>query len=400
MEAKPFHIRVAEPVLDDLRTRLRAARWTNVTDDPTWAAGTNRDWLRDLVSHWLVSYDWRAEEERLNALPQFEAQIDGDRVHFVHVRASGARPVPLLLLHGWPDSFLRFHDVWPLFSDPTKHEGDASDAYDVVVPSLPGFAFTGPLRRMRPDRPARASARLIWRLMTEVLGYERFAVAGGDGGSVIAQCLAIEHPEAVVGIHLTDLGWHALDVDPKSVPPAEHRYLDAIAKARRADGAYALVQMSTPRSLAAALNDSPVGLASWIVDRFHAWVDGDLDARVGKDHLLTTIMLYWVTQTIGASIFSYHAEARSPSLTTSDRVNVPVGLALFPKDIGGVPPRSFAERTLNVRRFTQMPRGGHFGALEEPVLFARDVVEFFRPLTATTQPLRTARMARHVSPRL
>jgi pimeloyl-ACP methyl ester carboxylesterase len=373
-----------------------------VTDDATWAAGTNRAYLRDLVTHWLVSYDWRAEEAKLNALPQFEAQIDGDRVHFVHVRSPGARPVPLLLLHGWPDSFLRFREALPIFSDPAKHGGDASDTYDVVVPSLPGFAFTGSLRRARRDQPARASAHLIWRLMTEVLGYERFAVAGGDGGSVIAQCLAIDHPDAVVGIHLTDLGWHALDVDPKTLPKVEQRYLEAVKTARMADGAYALVQMSTPRSLAAALDDSPVGLASWIVDRFHSWVDGDLDAHVGKVDLLTNVMLYWVTQTIGASIFNYHAEARSPSLTTSHRVNVPVGLALFPKDIGGVPPRSFAERTLNVRRFTQMPRGGHFGALEEPELFAREVVEFFRPLTAMTRPgwTETARMPRHVAPNL
>ncbi|HSZ83148.1 MAG TPA: epoxide hydrolase [Polyangia bacterium] len=399
MDAKPFHIHVAAPVLEDLQMRLRCTRWTNVTDDAAWVTGTNKAYLRDLVTHWLVGYDWRAEEEKLNALPQFEGQIDGDRVHFVHARASGARPVPLLLLHGWPDSFLRFREVLPFFGDPTEHGGHASDTYDVVVPSLPGFAFTGSLRRARHDQPARASARLIWRLMTELLGYERFAVAGGDGGSVIAQCLAIDHPDAVVGIHLTDLGWPALNVDPKSVPKAERQYLEALGKARMADGAYALVQMSTPRSLAAALNDSPVGLASWIVDRFHSWVDGDLDAHVGKDHLLTNIMLYWVTQTIGASIFNYHAEARSPSLTPSNRVNVPVGLALFPRDLGGVPPRSFAERTLNVRRFTQMPRGGHFGALEEPELFARDVVEFFRPLTALTHPVQTetARMPRHVA---
>jgi pimeloyl-ACP methyl ester carboxylesterase len=217
--------------------------------------------------------------------------------------------------------------------------------------------------------------------MTEALGYERFAVAGGDGGGVIAQILAIEHPAAVIGVHLTDLGWHALNLDPSTVSKPEQRYLEAVAKERRSDGAYALVQMTGPRSLAAALNDSPVGLASWIVDRFHSWVDGDLDQRIGKDDLLTNVMIYWVTQTIGSSMFNDYAEARSPSLTPRDRVNVPAGLALFPRDVGGVPPRRLAERTLDVRRYTEMRRGGHFAALEEPELYARDVIEFFRDLT-------------------
>jgi microsomal epoxide hydrolase len=218
--------------------------------------------------------------------------------------------------------------------------------------------------------------------MTEVLGYERFAVAGGDGGSVLAQILAIDYPESVIGIHLTDLGWHIANTDPASLSRAEHKYLESASKRFMTDGAYAMVQTTRPRSLAAALSDSPVGLASWIIDRFHAWSDGDLDARFTRDGLLTNIMLYWVTQTIGSSVFNYLAEARSPSLTPAERVDRPVAVALFPLDIGGPPPRSLADRTLNVQRWTELPRGGHFGALEEPALYARDVVEFFRSLTA------------------
>jgi pimeloyl-ACP methyl ester carboxylesterase len=252
-----------------------------------------------------------------------------------------------------------------------------------VVPSLPGFAFTGPVHGPGQEQPMRHTAKLIWRLMTEVLGYRRFAVAGGDGGSALAQLLAIDHPDAVAGIHLTDLGWHATRVDPSSLPAVERKYLQDSGKQVMADSAYVLVQTTRPRSLA-ALNDSPVGLASWILDRFHSWSDGELESRFTKDDLLTNIMLYWVTETIGSSMLGYLGEARSPSLTAADHVDRPVALALFPKDIGGIPPRSFAERTLNVQRWTEMPRGGHFAAWEEPELFARDVVEFFRPMRAAS----------------
>jgi len=249
---------------------------------------------------------------------------------------------------------------------------------------LPGFAFTGAVP-LGPHQPTRQSATLIWRLMTEVLGYQRFAVAGGDGGSALAQILAIDHPDAIIGIHLTDLGWHASNVDPSSLSKPEKKYLQAARKTFMADGAYAMVQSTRPRTLAPALKDSPVALASWIVDRFHSWSDSageNLESHFSKDDLLTNIMIYWVTRTIGSSIFNYWADARSPSLTPADRVERPVGLSLFPHEPGGVPPRRLAERTLNVRRWIEMPRGGHFAAWEVPELYAREVIEFFRPLLA------------------
>jgi pimeloyl-ACP methyl ester carboxylesterase len=395
MGIRSFQIHVEQPVLDDLRARLERTRWTEVMSGSGWASGTSARYLRELVSYWRDGYDWRLQESKLNALPQFKAAVDvpgagphGVDLHFIHVKGRGPRPTPLLLLHGWPDSFHRFHKVIPIFSDPAgggaEAGGEASDSFDVVVPSLPGFAFTGPVRWAGQAQVARRSAEALWRLMTGVLGYQRFAVAGGDGGSVIAQILAIDHPEAVLGIHLTDLGWHALKVEPSTASKAEQKYLQTAQKQAMSDGAYALVQMTQPRTLAAGLHDSPVGLASWIVDRFHSWFDSDIELGKGitPDELLTNIMLYWVTRTIGSSMFNYHAEARSPSLTTADRVNLPVGLALFPKEPGGIPPRGFAERTLNVQRWTEMPRGGHFAALEEPRLFSGDVIEFFRPLRA------------------
>ena len=381
MAVEPFHIDVEPPVLDDLHARLQRARWTTPDEEAGWERGTSRTYLRELVGYWRTSYDWRHHERRLNALPHFKAGVDGTKIHFVHIKGRGPRPLPLLLLHGWPDSFFRYHKVLPALSDPASAGGDPSDSFDVVVPSLPGFVFTGPPAPSPAGQPTRQSAQLLWRLMTEVLEYPRFAVAGGDGGSVLAQIMAIDHPEAVIGLHLTDLGWHVYDVEPSSLPKAERKYLDAARKQFMKDGAYALVQRTRPRSLAPSLNDSPVGLASWILDRFHSWSDsGDLDGSFGKDDLLTNIMLYWVTQTIGSSMFTYYADGRSPSLTAADHVDRPVGLALFPRDIGGIPPRRFAERTLNVQGWTEMPRGGHFAALEEPELFIREVVTFFRGL--------------------
>jgi microsomal epoxide hydrolase len=258
--------------------------------------------------------------------------------------------------------------------------GGPDAPHDVVVPSLPGFAFTPAIRPAPREQPMRRTAALLWKLMTELLGYPRFGVVGGDDGGAIAQILAIDHPDSILGVHLTDLGAHAARVDPSSVSRAERRYLARLHARQKADGAYAMVQASRPRSLAVGLTDSPVGLASWIVDRFHAGSDGDLEARFGRDELLTNIMLYWVTGSIASSMLPHRGEARAPSLTPADRVERPVGLALFPHDLGGIPPRSLAERTLDVRRWTEMPRGGRFAALEEPELFARDVIAFFASL--------------------
>jgi len=365
MQPEPFDIRVDADVLDDLQLRIGETRWAGVADDAGWKLGTSPRFMRDLLAYWAHEYDWRAQEAALNRLPQFKAAIGGARLHFVRQKIGTPR-LPLLLLHGWPDSFYRFHKVIPRLTE----------TFEVVVPSLPGFGFTGPVRHPSPKQPNRQSAQLLWRLMTEVLGHRRFAVAGGDGGGALAQLLAIDHPESVVGIHLTDLGWHVANVERSKISKTERKYLEASEKRFMADGAYVMVQSTRPQSLAPALNDSPVALAAWIVDRFHSWSESFEDS-FPKDELLTNIMIYWVTQTIGSSMSSYRAEALSPSLTVADHVDVPVGLALFPDDIGGIPPRALAERTLNVQRWTEMPRGGHFAAWEEPELYAREVTMFF-----------------------
>ncbi len=371
---RPFEIHVEQSVLDDLQRRLLRTRWApgiHPAKKDGWDHGTSSTYLQQFVEYWAGAYDWRREEERLNVLPQFTAPVEDARFHFVHSPSPRPNAMPLLLLHGWPDSFNRYHKMVPKLT---------AAGFDVVVPSLPGFPFTGPVPSTSNRHPNEHTAELLWKLMTQVLGYTRFAVAGGDGGSAIAQLLAIHHPASVIGLHLTDIGWHAYNVDASKLSPSERRFFDGITKEMKADGAYAMVQMSMPRSLAVGLTDSPVGLAAWILDRFHSWSDGDLEKDFGRDELITDIMLYWVTQTIDSSVFNYCAEARSPSLTPEDHVDVPVAMALFPQDLGGIPSRPFAERTLNIKRWTTMPHGGHFAALEQPDLYANDISAFFKSL--------------------
>ena len=377
---QPFHIGIAEPVLDDLRARLQRTRRARVLPRPrgrrTWEGGSDPDYLDELIGYWRNGYDWRVHEHELNQLSHFIASIDDARVHYVHAAGLGPHPTPLLLLHGWPDSFLRYRKAIPYLID-TELDNLREPTFDVVIPSLPGFAFTGVLPPPSEIPSIKSSARLLQRLMTEVLGYEKFIVAGGDGGSAIAQSMAIQFPGSVLAVHLTDIGWHG-NAHPETLTDIERKYMDAAMRRYMEDGAYAAVHATLPRALAASLNDSPLGLASWIVDRFHSWADAPrhLEQSFSKDEMLTNITIYWVTQTIQSSIYGYLAETRQPSLTVKDFVDQPVGLAFFPRDIAGPPPRRLAERTLNVVRWTEMPGGGHFGAWERPREYAADLKNF------------------------
>ncbi len=264
-----------------------------------------------------------------------------------------------------------------MLTDPASYGGDPVDSFDVIVPSLPGFGFS--------DRPsergedvARTAERML-KLMAEVLGYDRYAIHGGDGGSPLAQYMAFTQPESVVGIHLTDIGWHtSVTLDRSSLSEAEQQYMNGLEQQGMSESGYIMIQGSKPQTLAYGLNDSPVGLAGWIIEKFRAWSDCDDDVERShtKDELLTNIMVYWVTQTINSSIRGYYEGMHSSALFSMQRVDVPVGMALFPKD--NPPPRELAERSLNVEHWTEMPKGGHFAALEEPELFVNDLRAFFR----------------------
>ncbi|GHO78269.1 multidrug MFS transporter [Ktedonobacter sp. SOSP1-85] len=300
-------------------------------------------------------------------------------IHFIHERGKGPNPLPIILTHGWPDSFYRMHKIIPMLTDPESFGGNAADSFDVIVPSIPGFGFSDPVRK--PGWAVKQTAELWASLMRDVLGYQRYAAAGGDWGSPISQLLALNNPTSVIGIHLTDIGFQAtMNLDPSSLTPVEQEYLRARQQRFFQEGGYVMIQSTKPQTLAYGLSDSPVGLAAWIIEKFYGWsdVDGALERKYTKDELLTNIMIYWVTQTINSSIRFYYEESHAPSLKTGQRVEVPVAIALFPKDTPA--PRALAERTLRIERWTEMPRGGHFPALEEPELLVEDLRAFYRSL--------------------
>ena len=381
MSPVPYRVRVPASTLRDLRTRLATMRWPQPLPVQAWQAGTDAAWLQQLVDYWRDIFDWATQEESINRFQHFRVEIDGLGLHFIHERGLGPEPLPLLLLHGWPDSFLRMTKIIPLLTDPAAHGGDPADAFDVVVPSLPGFGFSD---APRTPMDAAAIADLLATLMTRDLGYRHYAVHGGDLGSSVAEMLARRHAKALVGVHVTEVPyWHLLQRPPDTLSADEREYLAAGQRWQMREGAYALLQATRPQTLAYALNDSPVGLAAWICEKFRAWsdCDGDIERCFTKDELLTHITLYWVTQSIGSSFLPYYAAMQHAPEADGTRAEVPAALAVFPKDLVNAP-REYAARVFDLQRYTVMPRGGHFAALEQPDLLVEDIREFFRPLRA------------------
>ena len=391
MSIRPFFVELGEETLRDLDVRLACTRLPPGDAATDWDAGTSPAYLRELVDYWRNGFDWRIQEERLRRHPHFTSDRHDATLHFIHERGRGPAPLPLVLTHGYPDSFLRFSKLIPLLADPAGHGGDSRDAFDVVVPSLPGFAFS--------TRPEEAGdlfhvADRWHELMTDELGYRRYGAHGGDWGSTVTEHIGRNHPRSVVGIHLTDVPfWHAFRKPPDPTR-AEREYLHAIDSFQRNEGAYAMIQGSRPQTLADGLDDSPAGLAGWLVQFYQRWsdCDGDVERCFTKDELLANIMLYWATKTIGTSFGPYYdvvhagmtrwiVEGLKQWLGAS---RVPAGFAMFPKDLSH-PPREWAERFFRVERWTTMPRGGHFGAQEQPELLAEDIRAFFRPLRSSVR---------------
>jgi microsomal epoxide hydrolase len=369
----PFRIQVPEVVLDDLKQRLRRTRWPDQVSGSGWDYGTDSAYLRELVAYWADGFDWRRQEEMLNRLPQFMASVEGQDIHFVHARSGNPGALPLLISHGWPGSFFEMYKVIPLLTDPGAHGGDPADAFDVIVPSLPGFGFSG-----RPTGPGMSAARMaevFHGLMTQELGYQRYGAQGGDWGSVISGWLGRLNPQAVAGIHITLLIGRTGTAETE-----EEKALEAQAQQwQLRESAYARLHQTKPQTASYALNDSPAGLAAWITEKFRTWSDcgGDIESRFSKDELLTNLTIYWVTQTIGSSMRIYYETVRNSR--PQPRVEVPTGIADFPGEIVRTTAR-LANLSYNVTHWTTMPRGGHFAALEEPDLLVEDIRDFFRPL--------------------
>lgn len=390
MNAQPYTINIPQSMLDDLHNRLAATRWPDELSGVGWGQGTDLGYLKSLVSYWQNDFDWRTQEANLNQLQHFRVQLPDETaangsmgIHFVHERGKGKNPMPLLLIHGWPDSFYRMVKLIPLLTDPARFGGNPDDSFDVIVPSIPGFGFSD--KAATPGMNSVRIAELFTRLMTDVLGYERFGVAGGDIGSRIARLMAIAHPERITGMHLTDIGFEHEVAFPPALPdptPAEEDFQGSTGWWFMSEGAYIMLQATKPQTLAYALNDSPVGLAAWIVEKFRSWsdCDGNVEQSFSKDELLTNIMIYWATETISSSIRLYAEDgALQPVLAVGQTIEPPTGVAIFPKEMAQ-PPRELGERFLHIQRWTEMPQGGHFAALEEPELLAGELRAFYHPL--------------------
>jgi microsomal epoxide hydrolase len=376
----PFRIAVPQADLDDLGRRLASTRWPDQLDDPGWELGIPVDAVRELAEYWRLGFDWRAQEARINAFPQFTTTIDGANIHFLHVRSPEPDATPLMLTHGWPGSIVEFLDLIGPLTDPRAYGGDPADAFHVVAPSIPGFAFSGPTkdRGWGPSRGARAWAELMTRL-----GYERFGTHGGDWGALISRALAVQFPERVLGAHVTMLPTAVArsEADLEGLAGAE------LAKAERSLGksrafqytgtGYAMIQSTKPQTLAYGLTDSPAGQLAWIAEKFRSFSNTEHDV-IDRDDLLADVSIYWFTGTAGSSARIY-ADLEGAWGAPVPASTVPTGVAVFPDDIG-LPLRHLAERTDKIVHWSEFDRGGHFPALEQPDFLIGDLRTFFAAL--------------------
>jgi pimeloyl-ACP methyl ester carboxylesterase len=371
-----FRIRIEDPVLEDLHDRLARTRFPDQIDGTGWEYGITVDYLRQLVGYWRDTYDWRAQEARLNEFSQFRTRIDDQSIHFLHARSAHDDAMPLLIIHGWPGSIVEFLDVLPRLTDPEAFGGEAGDAFHVVAPSLPGYGFSEPPRTPGWDEQRIAQAFIV--LMSR-LGYTRYAAQGGDWGAQVASRIGGIDPQHCAAIHL-NMALGSPSEGDHPLTEEEQADLAAMRQFAKEESAYAHEQGTKPQTLGVALNDSPAGLLAWIVEKFRAWsdCDGDPENCFTRDQLITNVMLYWVTQTSASAARLYwESRHRWPAATSLPFVEVPTGVARYPKEILRWP-RSWVERQYNVVRWAEMDRGGHFPAMEQPDLFVEDLRTFLR----------------------
>jgi microsomal epoxide hydrolase len=372
----PFRIEIPQADLDDLRARLSRTRWPDQLAGVGWDYGLPLDYLRELAEYWRTTYDWRVHERELNAFAQFTTTIQGQRVHFMHVRSAEPDAVPLIMTHGWPGSVVEFTKVIGPLTDPRSHGGDPADAFHLVLPSIPGYGFSGPT-----SEPGWNVARiaLAWDELMTRLGYERYGAQGGDWGSAISRELGVSVPGHVIGVHLNML-IPSGSLDDPDLTDVEKRRLDRSRQFRATGMGYGAIQSTRPQTLAYALTDSPAGQLAWIVDKFRDWTDGDLpEDAVDRDQMLTNVTLYWLTATAGSSARLYLEAARSGTWGPPAQSTVPTGVAVFPCEIAP-PIRRFAEQSNNIVHWSEFGHGGHFAAMEEPDLLIGDIRAFFRQL--------------------
>jgi pimeloyl-ACP methyl ester carboxylesterase len=384
MTVRPFTIHFDDSDLADVRRRLEAAKWPDEVEAEPWRYGPPTAYMKDFAAYWLEHYDWRAQERRLNSVPHFKADVGGHEIHFIRLEGQGPDPHPILITHGWPGSFVELIELGRRLADPASFGGRAEDAFDVIIPSMPGYGFSA-----RPTQRGMSVFAIadLWADLMSVLGYRRFGVQGGDWGSWVSAAAALQHPDRVAAIHLNYVSTRFRPAQGPGDPPLtaeEEGYLAAAARWLDSEGGYIAIQATKPLTLAYALTDSPLGLAAWYVEKFKAWTDSKLvpDEALSRDDMITDIMLHWLTGTAHSAMRLYAESREHPlHLKQGQRITPPCGIVHLPAEIP-MPPRSGAERAFNVVHWTRLPRGGHFAAWEVPELLAQDIRAFFNALPA------------------
>ncbi len=380
MHIEPFQIVIAQEVLGDLKERLKRTRWPDEIERSDWRYGSNLAYMKELADYWLTTFDWRARERHINSFANYQTVVNDLRIHFIHERGKGPNPIPLLVTHGWPSSFVEMLKLIPLLTDPSTYGGDASDAFDVIVPSVPGFGFS-----QRPSQAGMTRWRNaeLWVKLMERLGYERFFMHSNDIGAVISSWLALDYPERVIAFHtlMPTFPPPSFDKNEPSMTEAEKLFASTVSEWEREEGAYDAIQSTRPQTAAYGLNDSPVGLMAWIVEKWRAWTDpdGNIEDYFSKDELLTNVMIYWATETANSSMRSYYERAHDTRRLKSDeRILVPTGVALTTEPVERAPREWAQRRYADLRRWTEFSSGGHFLAAENPELLANEIRDFFR----------------------
>ena len=377
---KSFKVEISNEILQNINSKVKNYQWHEMPDDGGWDYGTNLDYMKEFAEYWSSKFDWKKTEEKINKFRNFKTNIDGIDIHFIHEKGSGSNPKPLLLNHGWPGSIVEFLDIIDQLAHPENYGGNIQDSFDVIVPSLPGYGFSG-----RPSRPIgpRKMASIFNSLMTNSLGYEKYISQGGDFGGTICTWLAYDFPESLLGIHINILITRHPD-GPQTKEEIE--WQERFKLEQRIEDGYRTQQSTKPQTLSYAMMDSPVGVAAWMIEKMRGWSDikdGNIESVYSKDILLSNIMLYLVTKTFNTSTWIYYGrrEEGGRSLPKDHLpLKVPTAIAKFPKEYLEWAPRSYVERIYNVKQWTNMPAGGHFAALEKPDLLIKDIREFGKKL--------------------
>jgi microsomal epoxide hydrolase len=375
---KPFKLNIPDKALQEIYTKVKNYPWHEMPDDGGWKYGSNLEYMKEISSYWIKDFDWRKHEAEINKFSNFTTVVDDIEMHFIHEKGSGSNPTPLLLMHGWPGSVVEFLNIIENLAHPEKFGGNIEDAFDVIVPSLPGFGFSG-----RPSKPIgpRKMANTLNKLMTENLGYKNYLAQGGDWGATIANWIGYDHSKSCKAIHINCLTMRHPD-GPQS--KQEEEWQQRFNKDQVMQDGYRTQQATKPQTLSYGMMDSPVGIAAWIIEKMYSWSDlkdGDIESAYSKDTLLANIMVYIVTKTFNTASWIYYGRREEGGRffpKEFKKIEIPTAAAIFPAEMSEWPPRSYVDRMFNITQWTEMPRGGHFAALEEPELLVNDLVKFSR----------------------